>query len=193
MEGNPPLEALNRALAPLGLKADVPLGFNNSYAIGMREELAAKLGVRTIADLARHGALRMAERGGEQRHAVDAELRPARLQAEEVVRDRRVVVGGAGLAELVERGVELGVRREEHGHVEDVERRIDRRQTGRGDGRSLKLADAHLAHDIGLVAGDAAAYSYLPDSVRSFPRPEALCRVLCDGDGTQVNFNAWVG
>lgn len=58
MEGNPPLEALNRALAPLGLKADVPLGFNNSYAIGMREELAEKLGVRTIADLARHGSLR---------------------------------------------------------------------------------------------------------------------------------------
>jgi len=30
-----------------------------------------------------------------------------------------------------------------------------------------------------FVAGDAAAYSYLPDSVRSFPRPEELCRLLC--------------
>jgi osmoprotectant transport system permease protein len=36
----------------------VPLGFNNSYALGMREERAEKLGVRTIGDLAAHPALR---------------------------------------------------------------------------------------------------------------------------------------
>ena len=51
MEGNPSLETLNKGLAPLGLAASVPLGFNNSYALGMREEVAAKLGVRAIGDL----------------------------------------------------------------------------------------------------------------------------------------------
>src|SRR4051812_39588675 len=31
------LDQINRALAPLGLAASVPLGFNNSYALGTRE------------------------------------------------------------------------------------------------------------------------------------------------------------
>jgi osmoprotectant transport system permease protein len=54
-EGNPTLEALNAWLAPRGLKAAVPLGFNNSYALAMREEQAARLGVKAISDLARLG------------------------------------------------------------------------------------------------------------------------------------------
>jgi osmoprotectant transport system permease protein len=36
-----------------------PLGFDDTYAIGMREEVAARLGVRTLSDLARHPALRL--------------------------------------------------------------------------------------------------------------------------------------
>ncbi len=52
-EGNPPLDELNRLLAPRGLKAAVALGFNNTYALAMREADAAKLGVKTISDLAR--------------------------------------------------------------------------------------------------------------------------------------------
>jgi osmoprotectant transport system permease protein len=48
------MATLNRALAPLGLGVAVPLGFNNSYALAMMEAHAAALGVRTIADLARH-------------------------------------------------------------------------------------------------------------------------------------------
>jgi osmoprotectant transport system permease protein len=49
----PSLEQLNAWLAPKGLKAGVPLGFNNSYALAMRENDAARLGITTISDLAR--------------------------------------------------------------------------------------------------------------------------------------------
>lgn len=52
-EGSPSLEQLNQWLAPKGLKAAVPLGFNNSYALAMREDDAARLGIATISDLAR--------------------------------------------------------------------------------------------------------------------------------------------
>jgi osmoprotectant transport system permease protein len=52
------LEALNRELAPLGLAASVPLGFNNTYALAMREDEAARRGIRTISDLAKHPDLR---------------------------------------------------------------------------------------------------------------------------------------
>ncbi|MGE5793322.1 MAG: glycine betaine ABC transporter substrate-binding protein, partial [Bacteroidota bacterium] len=37
----------------------VPLGFNNTYALAMREAQAAKLGIRTLSDLARHPGLRL--------------------------------------------------------------------------------------------------------------------------------------
>ncbi len=47
-----PLETINAWLKPLGLKAGVPLGFNNSYALALREADAAKLGITTISDLA---------------------------------------------------------------------------------------------------------------------------------------------
>ena len=52
-EGNPPLDELNRWLAPRGLKAVVPLGFNNTYALALRESVAARLGVKSISDLAK--------------------------------------------------------------------------------------------------------------------------------------------
>jgi osmoprotectant transport system permease protein len=52
-EGSPALAQLNAALAPRGLKAAVPLGFNNSYALAMREDEAARLGIATLSDLAR--------------------------------------------------------------------------------------------------------------------------------------------
>ncbi len=51
-DGNPPLDELNRRLAPRGLKAGVPLGFNNTYALAMREDQAAALGITRISDLA---------------------------------------------------------------------------------------------------------------------------------------------
>ena len=60
-EGNPPLDELNRWLAPRGLKAAVPLGFNNTYALALRESVAQQLGVKTISELAKlpAGALKL--------------------------------------------------------------------------------------------------------------------------------------
>lgn len=52
-EAGTDLDALNRLLAPRGLKAAVPLGFNNTYALAMRDADAARLGVATLSDLAR--------------------------------------------------------------------------------------------------------------------------------------------
>ena len=58
-DGNPSLAEMNRLLAPLGVGAAVPLGFNNSYALAMREDEASRLKVRTISDLKQHSQLRL--------------------------------------------------------------------------------------------------------------------------------------
>ena len=52
-DANPSLAQLNEWLAPRGLKAGVPLGFNNTYALALREADAARLGVASLSDLAR--------------------------------------------------------------------------------------------------------------------------------------------
>ena len=59
LDGSPPVAELDRRLAPMGFGVGVPLGFNNTYALAMRDEQAAKLGIRTLADLARHPGLRL--------------------------------------------------------------------------------------------------------------------------------------
>jgi osmoprotectant transport system permease protein len=48
---------LRQALAALGLRMSRPLGFNNSYAIGMKRELAERLKLRGISDLRDHPEL----------------------------------------------------------------------------------------------------------------------------------------
>ena len=53
------LEQLNGALAAQGLAAGVPLGFNDTYALAMREERAQALGIRRLSELARHPELRL--------------------------------------------------------------------------------------------------------------------------------------
>jgi osmoprotectant transport system permease protein len=58
LPGNAGLEQLNVALAPQGLAAGVPLGFNNSYALAMREERAQALGIRRLSDLRAHPGLK---------------------------------------------------------------------------------------------------------------------------------------
>ena len=50
---NPSLAQLNEWLAPRGLKVGVPLGFNNTYALAVRESVAAQLDLKSISDLAR--------------------------------------------------------------------------------------------------------------------------------------------
>jgi osmoprotectant transport system permease protein len=52
------LESLNRALAHHGLIAFAPLGFNNTYALAVREALAEERGLTRISDLAKHPELR---------------------------------------------------------------------------------------------------------------------------------------
>lgn len=51
-------ERLRKILGELGIEMSRPLGFNNTYALGMREEVAERLAIRTISDLRRHPALR---------------------------------------------------------------------------------------------------------------------------------------
>ena len=53
---NPSLAELNEWLAPRGLKAAVPLGFNNTYALAMLESRAAELGIVRISDLTKPAA-----------------------------------------------------------------------------------------------------------------------------------------
>jgi osmoprotectant transport system permease protein len=52
------LASLNARLKPLGLAAGVPLGFSNSYAIGVNGAIAGKLGIKRISELASHPQLR---------------------------------------------------------------------------------------------------------------------------------------
>ena len=52
-------EKLPAALAGMGVGMSAPLGFNNTYAIGMKRDVADRLGVLTISDLARHPELRL--------------------------------------------------------------------------------------------------------------------------------------
>ena len=61
LKSNQPMDLseMGRALAPLGLGVGVPLGFNNGYALAMREVRAQQLGVRTLSDLARHPTLKL--------------------------------------------------------------------------------------------------------------------------------------
>jgi osmoprotectant transport system permease protein len=50
---------LAAALARRGLVLSRPLGFNDTYALALREEVARRLGLRRISDLRAHPALRM--------------------------------------------------------------------------------------------------------------------------------------
>jgi len=53
------LNAINEKLNRLGLAASIPLGFSNSYALGMRRKEAERLGIKKVSDLARHPQLRL--------------------------------------------------------------------------------------------------------------------------------------
>jgi osmoprotectant transport system permease protein len=59
VEGNPTLADLGEALAPQGLGVAVKLGFNNSYALAMRDDRAKALGLRTLSELARRPGLKL--------------------------------------------------------------------------------------------------------------------------------------
>ena len=52
------LDTLRAKLRARGIGLIGPLGFDNTYALGMRESVAAKLGIRAISDLRQHPELR---------------------------------------------------------------------------------------------------------------------------------------
>ena len=51
-------DAVREHLAGRGIVMSQPLGFNDTYVIGMKEEVAARLGIRTISDLCQHPELK---------------------------------------------------------------------------------------------------------------------------------------
>ncbi len=51
-------EAIRQAMAERGIRMSQILGFNKTYVIGMKEEVAERLGIRTISDLRRHPDLK---------------------------------------------------------------------------------------------------------------------------------------
>jgi osmoprotectant transport system permease protein len=51
------VEAIRTALRPRGLTISGPLGFENTYALAVRADLARRLGLERISDLARHPEL----------------------------------------------------------------------------------------------------------------------------------------
>jgi osmoprotectant transport system permease protein len=53
-------EAMRQALAEHGIRMSQPLGFNDTYALGMKKETAQRLGIHTISDLRNHPNLRLA-------------------------------------------------------------------------------------------------------------------------------------
>ena len=59
LSGTTSLAEMNQALAPLGLGAALPLGFNNGYALALRAADAQRLKLRTLSDLARHPELKL--------------------------------------------------------------------------------------------------------------------------------------
>jgi osmoprotectant transport system permease protein len=65
--GDPALATLDAMREPLrrrGIVVSAPLGFENTYALAVREETAERLGLRAIGDLARHPTLRAAFTSG---------------------------------------------------------------------------------------------------------------------------------
>jgi len=53
------LEQLPEALRQRGVVLSLPLGFNNTYALGMRADLAQELGIARVSDLADHPDLEL--------------------------------------------------------------------------------------------------------------------------------------
>jgi osmoprotectant transport system permease protein len=52
-------ESFRKALSKYGVRMSAPLGFNDSYALGMKEENAAKLKISSISDLKDHPELKI--------------------------------------------------------------------------------------------------------------------------------------
>jgi osmoprotectant transport system permease protein len=51
-------EEIRRSISRFGILMSQPLGFNNTYALGMKEDVAERLGITAISDLRRHPQLK---------------------------------------------------------------------------------------------------------------------------------------
>ena len=58
LDAVPPLSELNAKLAPMGLAAGIPLGFNDTYALAVRGDDARAKGLARLSDLRAHPELR---------------------------------------------------------------------------------------------------------------------------------------
>ena len=58
-EENLDLAGINARLEPLGLAASIPLGFSNSYALGVLQDRSGSSSIRTISDLGNQPRLRI--------------------------------------------------------------------------------------------------------------------------------------
>ena len=59
MPADADIASLRKRLEPMGIGITDSLGFDNTYAIGMRDDEAARLGITRISDLRDHPALRL--------------------------------------------------------------------------------------------------------------------------------------
>jgi len=59
LDAVPPLSELNAKLAAMGLAASFPLGFNNTYALAVRGDIAKAKGIAKLSDLKAHPELRL--------------------------------------------------------------------------------------------------------------------------------------
>ncbi len=53
------IESVRAKLAELGIGMTAPLGFDNTYALGMQTQTAQRLGIRNLSDLTAHADLRL--------------------------------------------------------------------------------------------------------------------------------------
>ena len=59
LDNVPPLSELNTHLVKQGLAASIPLGFNNTYALALRAEVARAKNIARISDLRKHPDLKL--------------------------------------------------------------------------------------------------------------------------------------
>jgi osmoprotectant transport system permease protein len=168
------IEALRARLEPRGLTIGNSLGFANTYALAVREEQGARLGLRTIGDLARHPELRAAFSSGF-------------LEREDGWPGLRAHYG-LGLARVTVMEHALTYRAIASGEV-DV---MDVFST---DGQLERLRLRLLADDRGFFPDYSAVLLARREMVERFPRTWACLREALEGridDRRMARLNAMV-
>ena len=151
------IDDIRRELRGTGLTVGIPLGFNNTYALAVRRELAERLGLRAVSDLERHPGLEAAFSAG--------------------FTDRED--GWPGLRRRY--GLALDFRVMEHALAYEAlaQGEVDVIDIYSTDGKLKRLDLAILEDDLGFFPDYHAVLLAREDFVRRFPRSwEALEREL---------------